>query len=116
MAQCPDALVEEYLPVLLASGYTPDQVSQYADTEINCIGRNLAWKNEDDFNFDTNKFLWRQIFSLKPEIFFDVWPPIIISILALLQHFDTFKVWSLNVIIHQYPMLLYIHNKTNTVY
>jgi len=61
--------------------------SLYKSVKLLFLDEATYWSS----NFDTNKFLWRQIFSLKPEIFFDVWPPIIISILALLQHFDTFK-------------------------
>ena len=82
--QCPDALINQ----LTAAGYTEQTASNYVSAGLDCIGRNLAWRAEDDFDYDTNKLFWRQIFSFQPEIFFDIWPPIFLSIIALLQHFD----------------------------
>eukprot|EP01083_Nonionella_stella_P018980 52801_1 len=58
---------------------------------ITCIGRNLGWQENDNFDVDTNKLFWRQTFSLSPDIFFDIWPPVIVSLLAFSQHFDTFQ-------------------------
>ena len=83
MSQCPDTLIT----MLIDAGYSTNNVN----SGISCIGRNLAFRDNDHFNFDTNELFWRQTFSLQPDIFFDIWPPIIVSIIALLQHFDTFK-------------------------
>jgi len=83
LSQCPSAWINHL-------GGTTDIENQF-NAEVSCIGRNLGWRANDNFDFDTNLLFWRQTFSLRPDIFLDVWPPLIVSALALLQHFDTFK-------------------------
>ena len=38
-----------------------------------CIGRNLIWLDKDELGEDSNLLVWRAVFSLRPDIFVDVW-------------------------------------------
>lgn len=72
--------------------------SSTVDGTGNCIGRNLVWlTNGSGLRTDINYLYWRQIFSLQPDIFFNVWTPFIFSILAFAQNFKGFQVINKNI-------------------
>ncbi|XRB01173.1 Transmembrane protein [Pycnococcus provasolii] len=76
---------------------------EFCDDRVqNCVGPSLVWANSDNPVADVNgpfaggftlgQPRWRNVFTLRPDVFLDVWSPLMFGIIMVLCHFANFKV------------------------